>query len=89
MREKLAFREKPFTGIQAAVAARESRLRALWETRLAEQVAQLPEFNEAFRSVRRTPPASGYPSGNRVCSLPTSSFRTDQNGTHLDIVLSW
>jgi len=54
IREKLAFRDKPFTGIQASVAAKENRLRALWQTRLGEQMAQLPEFDEVFRSVRRT-----------------------------------
>jgi predicted nucleotidyltransferase component of viral defense system len=54
IRAKLAFRSKPFAGIQAAIATKESRLRALWATRLAQQMARLPEFDEVFRSVRRT-----------------------------------
>jgi predicted nucleotidyltransferase component of viral defense system len=53
IRQKLAFRDKPFNGIQAAVAAKENRLARLWETRLAEQMSILPEFGEVFRSVRR------------------------------------
>ncbi len=53
VRQKLAFRGKPFAGIQAALAAKEGRLRALWATRLAQQMSRLPEFDEVFRSVRR------------------------------------
>lgn len=53
MRQKLAFRGKPFAGIQAAVVAKEGRLRTLWATRLAQQMPRLPEFDEVFRSVRR------------------------------------
>jgi hypothetical protein len=52
VRQMLAFRGKPFAGIQAALAAKEGRLRALWATRLAQQMSRLPEFDEGFRSVR-------------------------------------
>lgn len=61
IREKLTFRGKPFAGIQAAVGAKESRLRALWATRLAQQMPRLPEFEEVFRSVRRTLRQAGIP----------------------------
>ncbi|MGC2330597.1 MAG: nucleotidyl transferase AbiEii/AbiGii toxin family protein [Candidatus Acidiferrales bacterium] len=60
-RQKLAFREKPFAGIQAAVATKQNRLRSLWETRLAEQMARLPEFDEVFRFIRRTLRQAGLP----------------------------
>lgn len=53
LRQKLAFRGKSFAGIQAAVAAKEGRLRTLWSTRLAQQMPRLPEFDEVFRLVRR------------------------------------
>jgi uncharacterized protein len=61
IREKLAFRGKPFIGLQAAIAGKEGRLRALWATRLAQQMAHLPEFEEVFRSVRRTLRQAGVP----------------------------
>lgn len=53
-RRKLVFRGKPFAGIQAAVAAKEGRLKMLWAARLAQQMPRLPELDEVFRSVRRT-----------------------------------
>jgi uncharacterized protein len=53
IREKLRFRDKPFTGIQSAVAAKEARLQTLWVARLAHQMSVLPEFEVVFRSVRR------------------------------------
>jgi uncharacterized protein len=53
IREKLRFRDKPFAGIQSAVASKEARLKALWTARLAHQVSILPEFDGVFRSFRR------------------------------------
>ncbi|MGD0966185.1 MAG: nucleotidyl transferase AbiEii/AbiGii toxin family protein [Candidatus Acidiferrales bacterium] len=53
IREKLRFRDKPFVGIQSAIAAKEVRLQALWTARLAHQMSILPEFEGVFRSVRR------------------------------------
>ena len=53
IREKLQFRNKPFTGFQEAVAAKESRLKTLWTARLAHQMSSLPEFDNVFRSIRR------------------------------------
>jgi uncharacterized protein len=61
VRQKLAFREKPFAGIQAAVAGKEARLRMLWATRLAQQMPHLQQFDEVFRSVRRLLRQAGMP----------------------------
>jgi len=52
--QKLEFRQKPCEGLQAALARKEARLRALWNTRLAHQMAALPPFEQAFREMRRT-----------------------------------
>jgi len=54
IRQKLAFRTKPFEGIVDAIQNKEARLRALWTGRLANQMSTLPEFDEVFRVVRRT-----------------------------------
>lgn len=54
IREKLKFRGKAFEGIEAAIAAKEPRLKALWSVRLSQQMSKLPEFNEVFRLVRRS-----------------------------------
>jgi uncharacterized protein len=53
VREKLAFRGKPYEGLTAALLAKESRLRALWSGRLAFQMSRLDPFDEVFRAVRR------------------------------------
>ncbi len=54
VRQKLEFRGKPFKGIAAAIRNKEPRLRALWSSRLAYQIAALPQFDEVFRAVQRT-----------------------------------
>jgi uncharacterized protein len=51
---KLEFRRRPCEGLQAAIAQKEARLRALWNTRLSYQMTTLPPFDEVFRAVRRT-----------------------------------
>ncbi len=51
--EKLHFREKEMTGLEGRVAAKEARLKALWNSRLRHQTEALPEFDEVFRTVRR------------------------------------
>jgi predicted nucleotidyltransferase component of viral defense system len=51
--QKLEFREKPCEGLQRALARKEARLRALWNTRLAHQMAALPPFEQVFRQTRR------------------------------------
>jgi len=52
--QKLEFREKPCEDLQAALARKEARLRALWNTRLSYQMAALPPFEQVFRELRRT-----------------------------------
>jgi predicted nucleotidyltransferase component of viral defense system len=52
--QKLQFREKPCEGLQGALARKEARLRALWNTRLSYQMATLPPFEQVFREMRRT-----------------------------------
>jgi uncharacterized protein len=52
--QKLEFREKPCEGLQVALAYKENRLRALWNTRLAYQMATLPPFEQVFRELRRS-----------------------------------
>jgi hypothetical protein len=52
--QKLEFREKPCEDLQAALAQKEARLRALWNTRLSYQMAALPPFEQVFRELRRT-----------------------------------
>jgi uncharacterized protein len=52
--QKLEFREKPCQGLQVALARKEARLRTLWNTRLAHQMATLPPFAQVFREMRRT-----------------------------------
>jgi predicted nucleotidyltransferase component of viral defense system len=54
IREKLEFRGKPHQGLQSAIVRKEARLQALWTKRLAQQMASLPPFEEAFRALRRT-----------------------------------
>lgn len=51
--QKLQFREKPCKGLQRALADKEARLRALWNTRLAHQMATLPPFEQVYREMRR------------------------------------
>jgi predicted nucleotidyltransferase component of viral defense system len=50
---KLAFRNQQAAGIQAAIVKKEARLKALWSTRLANQMAVLPPFDQVFRELRR------------------------------------
>ena len=52
--EKLRFRNKPCEGLQPALLQKEARLRALWNNRLAHQMAILPPFEQVFREMRRT-----------------------------------
>jgi hypothetical protein len=53
MRQKLEFRGRPFEGITDAIRNKETRLKALWSSRLAYQMTTLPEFDEVFRAVLR------------------------------------
>jgi uncharacterized protein len=52
--QKLEFRARPGEDLQATLARKEARLRALWNTRLSYQMAALPPFEQVFRELRRT-----------------------------------
>lgn len=54
MRRKLAFRGKPCESLAEAIRAKEARLKVLWNSRLGQQMATLPRFDEVFRAVQRT-----------------------------------
>ncbi len=51
--EKWAFRGRKPADVRDALASKEIRYKKLWDMRLAPQMAELPEFAEVFRSVRR------------------------------------
>jgi hypothetical protein len=50
---KLAFRNVEAAGIQEAIMKKEARLKALWSARLANQMSELPPFEQVFREFRR------------------------------------
>ncbi len=52
--EKFEHKSRVIDGIEASIVGKESELKKLWKARLEAQVSQLPEFDEAFRAVRRT-----------------------------------
>jgi len=58
---KLAFRQRVVAGMEQAIAAKEERLRRLWDFRLAHQISQLPPFDGAFREVLRAVRAADLP----------------------------
>jgi uncharacterized protein len=51
--KKWQFRGKKPAEMREALAFKEARYKKLWEMRLAAQMAELPEFAEVFRLVRR------------------------------------
>lgn len=51
--EKLAFRGRSAENVLEHVATKEERLRRLWEQRLAQQMSNLPPFDNVFRDVSR------------------------------------
>ena len=53
LEKKWQFRGKQPADARQALESKEARYKKLWETRLAAQMAELPEFAEVFRSVRR------------------------------------
>ncbi len=53
MEKKWAFRKKKPADARGALESKEARYKKLWDVRLAAQMAELPEFAEVFRSVRR------------------------------------
>jgi uncharacterized protein len=56
---KLEFRDRTRDGFGEDLARKEKRFRKLWNTRLASQMADLPRFEEVYRSVRRSMRAAG------------------------------
>ena len=58
---KLAFRNLESVGIQETVAKKEARLKVLWAVRLANQLSELPAFDQVFREFRRAIRQSGLP----------------------------
>ena len=50
---KLAFRKMEASGIQEAIMKKEARLRARWSARLANQMSELPPFDQVFCEFRR------------------------------------
>ncbi len=59
LERKLEFRGRCRAGLGDALARKEKRFRKLWEIRLAAQMADLPRFEEVYRSVRRSLRAAG------------------------------
>ena len=51
---KLEFRGRGLDGMVEELGKKEARLKKLWQIRLANQMAELPHFEEVFRSVQRT-----------------------------------
>jgi predicted nucleotidyltransferase component of viral defense system len=51
--EKLRFRNKEISGLHDRIVAKEARLKSLWNSRLGHQMETLPEFDTAFRAIRR------------------------------------
>jgi hypothetical protein len=53
MEKKWDFRKKKSANTREALEAKEARYKKLWDVRPAAQMADLPEFPEVFRLVRR------------------------------------
>jgi predicted nucleotidyltransferase component of viral defense system len=51
---KLEFRGRGLAGIGEELRKKEARLKKLWQMRLANQMAELPHFEEVYRSVQRS-----------------------------------
>jgi hypothetical protein len=54
IKAKLEFRGRGLKGIGEEFGKKEARLKKLWRARLAGQMAELPHFEQVFRSVQRT-----------------------------------
>jgi predicted nucleotidyltransferase component of viral defense system len=50
---KFEFRNRQVAGIKGEFDKKEARLKKLWNERLANQMTQVPQFDEVFRAVRR------------------------------------
>ncbi len=51
--QKLQFRNKPVEEVRGEFDKKEARLKKAWETRLATQMSELPEFEGVYRAVKR------------------------------------
>lgn len=51
---KLEFRDRALAAMGDEFVKKEARLRKLWQVRLANQMADLPHFDEVYRAVRRS-----------------------------------
>ena len=58
---KLALRQRVVAGMEQAIAAKEDRLRRLWDARLSHQMSNLPPFDDVFREVLRAVRAAHLP----------------------------
>jgi len=58
---KLEFRGLTLLQVGAEFRAKETLLRRLWQTRLAPQLVELPEFDGVYRAVRRSLRQAGIP----------------------------
>lgn len=56
---KLQFRGRDCEGLGVELAKKEKRYQKLWNVRLGAQMAHLPQFEEVYRSVRRSMRAAG------------------------------
>jgi predicted nucleotidyltransferase component of viral defense system len=64
--EKMKYKGRSIAEVLPAVDRKEAVLRKQWETRLAHQVSELPEFDEVYRSVRRELRQAGFDDGDEV-----------------------
>lgn len=60
---KLEFRGLTLAQVSGQFAAKETRLRNLWQVRLAAQMAELSEFDAVYREVRRALRQGGFSRG--------------------------
>lgn len=56
---KLGFRGRARKGMVEELARKEARYKKLWSVRLGVQMAELPPFDDVYRSVHRTLRAAG------------------------------
>ena len=60
---KLEFRDRALAEMGDELIKKEARVRKLWQVRLANQMADLPHFDEVYRAVRRSLRVAGLMRG--------------------------
>jgi hypothetical protein len=60
---KLEFRDRALAEMGDELIKKEARLRKLWQVRLANQMTDLPHFDEVYRAVRRSLRVAGLMRG--------------------------